>query len=158
MNHLLETLSRLRTKTAEWLPQLLTRVFVGYFFLETGWGKVHNLDAMTERFRDWGIPFPAFNAALSGWTELVGGALIIVGLATRLISIPLIINMVVAIVSVKLKKLEGANDFFELDEPLYALAFFWLVYSGAGKVSLDALIGPRLLARFRRSPAPLPSP
>lgn len=158
MTTVFETLERLRARTAGWLPQLLTRVFVGYFFLETGWGKVHNLAAMTERFQEWGIPAPAFNAALSGYTELIGGALLIVGLATRLISVPLLINMVVAIVTVKLKKVEGANDFFELDEPLYGLAFLWLIYSGAGALSLDALLSPRLLARFRKTPAALPLP
>jgi putative oxidoreductase len=125
---------------AQWLPQLLTRLFVGYFFLETGWGKVHNIQGMTERFTDWGIPFPHFNAVLSGYTELIGGALVMMGLFTRLVSIPMIINMLVALISVTLKQVAGLDDFVELDEPLYALAFFWLIFSGAGRVSLDHLL------------------
>jgi len=129
-----------RLDRAQWLPQLLMRLFVGYFFLETGWGKVHNIEGMTERFTDWGIPFPHFNAVLSGYTELIGGTLVLVGLFTRLVSIPMVINMLVALVSVKLKKLTGLDDFVELDEPLYALAFFWLISSGAGLVSLDHLL------------------
>lgn len=124
----------------QWVPQLLVRLFIGLFFLETGWGKVTDLKAMTERFMEWGIPFPALNAALSGYTELIGGALVLLGLATRLASIPLFINMVVALLSVKLKKVTGVTDFVELDEPLYGLIFLWLVFSGPGKVSLDALI------------------
>jgi putative oxidoreductase len=132
---------------AQWIPQLLTRLFVGYFFYETGWSKIHNLDAMTQRFAGWGIPFPAFNAALSGYTELIGGALILVGLFTRLAAIPLSINMVVAILTVKLKKVTGLDDFVELDEPLYALAFLWLFFSGPGWVSLAHL----LWTRVRRS-------
>jgi putative oxidoreductase len=124
----------------DWLPPLLVRLFVGYFFLETGWGKIHNLDAFTQRFAGWGIPFPAFNAALSGYTELVGGALVMVGLFTRLVSIPMVFNMLVAILTVKLKKVGGLNDFVELDEPLYALAFFWLIFTGPGRVSLDHLL------------------
>ncbi|HUJ27910.1 MAG TPA: DoxX family protein [Myxococcales bacterium] len=126
-----------RLTGAQWLPQLLVRLFVGYFFLETGWGKIHNLETFAQRFAEWGIPAPAFNAALSGYTELVGGILIMLGLATRLISIPLVINMIVAIVTVKLKKVGGLDDFVELDEPLYALAFFWLIFSGPGLVSVD---------------------
>src|SRR5207248_632655 len=43
-----------RLTRAQWLPQLLVRLFVGYFFLESGWGKIHNLDAFTERFAGWG--------------------------------------------------------------------------------------------------------
>ena len=56
------------------------------------------------------------------------------------------INMVVALVAVKLKKVGGLNDFVELDEPLYALSFLWLFFSGAGWVSLDHLID-RVLRR-----------
>ena len=123
-----------------WIGLLLLRLFVGYFFFETGWGKIHNLETFTQRFIEWGIPMPAFNAALSAWTEVVGGLLIMAGLATRLISIPLIINMVVAVVTVKIKKVEGLDDFVELDEPLYALAFLVLLFAGPGKASLDYLI------------------
>jgi putative oxidoreductase len=135
-----------RLTRAQWLPQLLVRLFVGYFFLETGWGKIHNLEGMTERFTEWGIPAPAFNAALSGWTEFLGGLFIMLGLFTRLVSIPMFINMVVALLAVKLKKVGGLDDFVELDEPLYALSFFWLFFSGPGWVSLDHLLD-RLLRR-----------
>ncbi len=136
-----------RLQGMEWIPQLLMRVFLGYFFFESGWGKIHNLDTFTQRFTEWGIPMPAFNAALSAYTEFLGGGLIMLGLGTRLIAIPLVINMIVAIVSVKLKDLEGINGFFELDEPLYALGFFWLIFSGPGWVSLDRLIAKA----FRRA-------
>ena len=47
-----------------WIGLLLLRLFVGYFFFETGWGKIHNLETFTQRFIEWGIPMPAFNAAL----------------------------------------------------------------------------------------------
>jgi putative oxidoreductase len=103
--------------TLDWLPPLLIRLFVGYFFFETGWTKIHNLDAFAHRFAGWGIPNPAFNAALSAYTECIGGASTIVGLATRLVSIPMMINMAVAILTVKLKNVSGLDDFVELDEP-----------------------------------------
>jgi len=142
-----------KLREAEWVPQLLMRLFVGYFFFETGWGKVHNLDAMTERFEGWGIPAPGFTAALSGYTELIGGALVLVGLLTRLASIPLVINMLVALLVVKMKKVSGLDDFVELDEPLYALSFFWLVFSGPGKASLDHLLWRALRRRPATGPA-----
>ena len=128
------------TYRLRWLAPLLMRLFLGYFFLETGWGKIHNLDAFTQRFIGWGIPHPAFNAALSAYTELIGGALTIVGLFTRAISIPMIINMAVAVLTVKIKQVSGLNDFVELDEPLYALGFFWLMMAGPGAVSLDYFV------------------
>jgi putative oxidoreductase len=135
-----------RLTETQWVPQLLVRLFVGYFFLESGWGKIHNLGDFAERFAGWGIPAPAFNAALCGWTEFLGGLLIVLGLFTRLASIPLFINMLVATLAVKLKKVGGLDDFVELDEPLYALTFLWLFFSGPGWVSLDHLLG-RVLRR-----------
>ena len=124
----------------EWTAQLLVRLFVGYFFMETGWGKLHNLDGFAQRFAGWGIPYPYFNAALSAYTEFIGGCLTIFGIGTRLVSIPMMINMVVAILKVNLKRVTTFDDFVELDEPLYALAYLWLLLSGAGKVSIDYLI------------------
>jgi len=123
-----------------WLPPLLIRLFVGYFFLETGWAKTHDLDGFAQRFAQWGIPHPAFNAALSAYTELIGGALTVLGLGTRIVSIPMIVNMAVAIAAVNLKHVTGLNDFVELDEPLYALCYFWLMIDGPGPASLDYLI------------------
>jgi putative oxidoreductase len=142
----LDTLER-----AAWIPTLLVRLFVGYFFFVTGVAKVQNLDAMTERFAEWGIPFPAFSAALSGCTELLGGALLVVGLLTRLASIPLFVNMVVAIATVNVKRVGGLDEFVELSEPLYALVFLWLFFTGPGRVSLD-----HLLRRWLCPASPLP--
>jgi len=125
---------------AAWLPALLTRLFVGYFFFSSGWAKVHDLATFTSNFQSWGIPYPAFNAALSAYTECIGGALTITGLGMRFVSIPMIINMAVAVLSVKLKEVSGLVDFVNLDEPLYALAYVWLLFAGAGWLSLDAFL------------------
>lgn len=129
-----------RVSALEWLAPLLVRLFVGYFFFETGWAKLHNLDAFAARFVQWGIPHPAFNATLSAYTECIGGALTVAGLGMRFVSVPMIINMAVAIIEVKIKNVAGLNDFVELDEPPYALVFFWLLVSGAGYLSLEYLI------------------
>ena len=124
----------------EWIAQLLMRLFVGYFFMETGWGKLHNLDGFAQRFAGWGIPYPYFNAALSAYTEFIGGFLTVFGIGTRLVSIPMIINMLVAILQVNLKRVTSLDDFVELDEPLYVLAYLWLLLSGPGWVSIDYLV------------------
>jgi len=137
-----------RLTHAQWVPQLLVRLFLGYFFLETGWGKINNLQEMAERFAQWGIPAPVFSAALSGWTEFLGGLLIVLGLLTRLVSVPLFINMVVATFAVKFKKVAGLDDFVELDEPLYALSFLWLFFAGPGWVSLDHLLDKVLRRKY----------
>jgi putative oxidoreductase len=124
----------------EWIVQLLIRLFVGYFFMETGWGKLHNLEGFARRFAGWGIPWPHFNAALSAYTEFIGGLLTIFGIGTRFVSIPMMINMLVAILKVNLMSVNNLDDFVELDEPLYALTYLWLLFSGPGWVSIDYLI------------------
>jgi putative oxidoreductase len=129
-----------RLSSAQWVAALLVRLFVGYFFFETGWAKLHNLDAFTTRFMQWGIPHPAFNAALSAYTECIGGALTMAGLGMRFVSIPMMINMAVAVITVKMKSVTGLSDFVELDEPLYWLVYFWFMISGAGCASVDYLI------------------
>jgi len=126
--------------TLDWLAPLAIRLLFGYFWLETGWAKLHNLDGFTERFIGWGIPFPAFSATLSAATEFIGGVLILIGLFTRLVSIPMIANMIVAIAVVAIKPVTSLDEFVEIDEPLYTLVFFWLLIAGPGKISLDALI------------------
>lgn len=124
----------------QWVAPLVVRLFFGYFWLETGWAKLNNLDGATARFVDWGIPYASFNAALSAGTEFVGGLLLMLGLFTRLTSAAMLFNMIVAIALVVIKNVNGLDDFVELDEFTYILIFFWFIIVGPGKVSLDTLI------------------
>ena len=81
---------------------------------------------------------------LASGTEFFGGCLILVGLGTRLAAPPLIIVMAVAIASAKWSKIEDWTDFFGFDEVAYAVMFLWLAVRGAGKVSIDYVLGKRL--------------
>jgi len=74
------------TESTDWLAPLLMRLFFGYFWIINGRGKIHDLQGFAQRFAGWGIPYPHINAALSAYTELVGGGLIFLGLLTRLAS------------------------------------------------------------------------
>jgi putative oxidoreductase len=141
---------------AAWLGPLVVRVVFGYFWLETGIAKVHNLDGFTQRFVGWGIPFPAFSAGLSAWTELVGGLLIMLGLFTRLVCVPMLINMAVAVTLVVSANLMSLDDYVEADEIVYSLIFFWLLISGPGKASLDTLLARALGIRTADDQASTP--
>ena len=132
------------TVKLDWLAPLTLRLFFGYFWAETGWAKLHNLDGATERFVDWGIPFPAFSATFSAGAEFVGGVLLMAGLLTRVTSIALLINMVVAIAFVVIKNVADFDEFVELDEFVYILIFFWLAMAGPGKASLDTFVARAL--------------
>lgn len=132
------------TQKLDWLAPLLLRLFFGYFWLETGLAKVQHLEGFTQRFVEWGIPFPAFSAGLSAWTDLIGGALMMLGLCTRLAMIPMIINMLGAVGLVVIHNISDLDGFVETDELLYIVIFFWLMMAGPGRASLDALLWQRL--------------
>lgn len=86
------------------LPPLLLRLFLAPIMIQAGWNKLSNFEATSQWFgnADWGLglPFPDLMTALAGGTEFIGGILLVVGLATRLVTIPLIFTMIVAMATV----------------------------------------------------------
>jgi putative oxidoreductase len=127
-----------------WLPPLCARIVLGVVFIQSGWGKLTDLPSATAAFAGWHVPFPHFNAVLASGTEFFGGCFILAGLLTRLWAVPLIVVMGVAIASAKWPQMQDWTDFFGFDELAYAVLFLWLAVRGAGKVSLDYVIGKRL--------------
>lgn len=148
-----ERLARLRekgldvAKKVEWFPPLLARVVLAAVFLVTGWGKVHNLAKVTEFFASLHIPAPGLNAALAGYSELICGALLLVGLASRFASIPLIVTMIVAIVTAKLDDVHSLRDVLVLEEFTYIVLLVYVLVSGPGLVSLDTVVARALSAK-----------
>ena len=133
------------TAMLSWLPPLLARVTVGVVFLQSGWGKLHNLQSVIEFFSSLGIPAPQLQAPIVSGLELVCGALILIGLLTRLAALPLMGTMVVAIATAKLKDLTGFTDLFGTSEFLYIVLLVWLATAGAGAISIDRWFGQRAL-------------
>jgi putative oxidoreductase len=127
-----------------WLPPLLTRVFVGALFVEAGWGKLQHLDKVQGFFVNLGIPAPSVLAPLVASLELGCGLLILVGLATRLACLPLMVIMAVAVLTAKKDELTGFTALAGIGDFLYILLFLWLAVYGAGLVSLDALLGRKI--------------
>jgi len=119
---------------------LFARFTVAYGFYGPAMTKWSDISSVAEWFESIGIPFPTLNAYMAASTELTGVILLTLGLFTRLISIPLMIVMVVAITTVHLGNGFSAGDNgFEI--PLYYLLFLALFASlGAGKFSLDHLL------------------
>ncbi len=123
---------------------LVARLTVGVLFISTGWGKVHNLASVTEYFGQLHIPAPAFNATLVSWTELLGGTLLVLGLASRLAALPLMVTMTVAILTALSEKIHGLPDLFGQVEWTYLVILLVIVVFGPGRASLDALLRSRL--------------
>jgi len=126
------------------IPLLFMRLILAYGFYGPAMMKWGNISGIAEWFGSMGIPMPTLNAYLSATTEIAGVVLLTLGLATRFISIPLIITMIVAIVTVHLKNgFEAGDNGFEI--PLYyILMLLVLVTNGAGKFSLDYLISKKI--------------
>ncbi|WP_294951015.1 DoxX family protein [Sulfurovum sp.] len=122
------------------LSLFLARLAVAYGFYEPAMQKWSDIGAIATWFGSMGIPFPTLNAYMAATTELSGVILLTLGLFTRLISIPLMVVMIVAITTVHLAHGFSAGDNgFEI--PLYYLLFLSIFASfGAGKLSLDHLI------------------
>jgi len=119
---------------------LLARLVVAYGFYEPAMSKWKDINGIATWFGSMGIPFPTLNAYMAASTEVLGVVLLTLGLFTRLISVPLMVVMVVAIMTVHLAHGYSAGDNgFEI--PLYYLLFLFIFTShGAGKYSLDHLI------------------
>ena len=130
------------------LPPLLLRLVLAYGFYEPALKKWDDINAVAKWFgnEDWGLglPFPTLNAYLAASTEALGAVLLFLGLGTRLISIPLIFTMLVAIFSVHIENGFAASDNgFEI--PLYYIIMLVvLLINGPGKLSTDALIYKKL--------------
>src|SRR5688572_27489614 len=81
-------------------PLLLAiRLYWGWAFAQTGWGKLMNLERTTGFFASLELPAPKVNAIAAGTTECVGGVLLALGLFTRFVSPALIFVMLVAYIT-----------------------------------------------------------
>jgi putative oxidoreductase len=133
-------------------PLLLAlRLYWGWQFFITGKGHLLNLKHTEDFFgHDLHIPFPHFNAVLAGGTECVGGLLLLVGLGSRLIALPLIFTMCIAYLTAEkdaLNHIFSDPDKFVSATPfLFMLACVIILVFGPGVFSMDWL----LAKKFRR--------
>src|ERR1700722_5099241 len=81
---------------------LLIRIYIGYQCIISGWAHLHHLEGTTKFFTTLHIPFPKLNVIMSATTELFGGGLLLVGVASRLVSLVLTGNFLVALLTVEL--------------------------------------------------------
>lgn len=122
------------------IPLLLMRFSVGYLFMVTGWGKLHTLDKVASYFNSINIPFPELNALLVANIECWGGLLLILGLMTRLISIPLAVTMVVAVFVAHISDINSLKDLVNELPWNLLIILIALIFFGPGKISLDKII------------------
>jgi putative oxidoreductase len=136
-----------------WLPNLALRLTVGFMFFSGAVNKFADLGKFTAMFVSLGIPAAQVVAPVTAFVELVGGAALMLGLGTRLVSLVLAGDMVGALITDigpnLAQKYPAPWDFFSnlfyAPEWLLVGLLLWLLCVGAGKASVDALIGRRFL-------------
>jgi putative oxidoreductase len=152
-------------KIASWLMNpptdgprstLLLRLMAGGVFFWEGLLKFVYANQGVGRFTKLGIPFPHFTATFIGGLEIVGGLLLLSGLTTRLIAIPFVAEMIVAILSTKISLYLGTSPlpvppvppqvgFWAVlhevrSEYAQMLTVMFLLVNGPGQWSLDAVL------------------
>jgi putative oxidoreductase len=143
---------------------LLIRLYIGYQCVVSGYRHITHLQQMVKNFNDWHVPAPSMhiagwnvptqkiNVEISAVTEMGCGSLLLLGFSARLISIPLIANFVVALLTVELSNYDfsfrelGAQIWKDQSPilgdtafPFLAAAIVVLIF-GPGWLSIDGLI------------------
>lgn len=126
-------------------PLLLAlRLFIGWQFFVTGKGKVENIDNVVAFFTHLGLPMPGPTAHFVAWVELLGGALLFVGLFTRLTALALTVNMTVAYLTADLAAVKhffsNPDEFVQATPFPYFLISLIILAFGAGVFSLDWIL------------------
>jgi putative oxidoreductase len=148
------TTSASRTGIRAWpastsLALLVLRLAVGAVFIAHGAQKVfvYGFVGTSGSFAEMGVPMAEVAGPVVGLVELIGGILLVIGLATRLVGAALAVNMIVATFLVHFSAgIFAAEGGYELTLLLGASAIA-LILSGAGRLSVDAALTRRRAAQ-----------
>ncbi len=123
---------------------LAVRLYWGGQLMQSGWGKLHNIASVTQFFSSLGLPAPHFTAIAISNLELFGGALLAIGLGSRLIGLVLSVNMVMAYLTADREALMSVfsdpGKFYNADPFTFLMASLLVFIFGAGFFSVDHLI------------------
>lgn len=124
----------------KFIPELVARFVIGFVFIESGWGKLHSLTKVIAYFESLHIPFASLQAPLVSGVELIGGLFILLGLFTRISSLPLIAIMAVAIRTAKWEDITDVSTLLGTIEFLYIAILTWLATYGSQYLSVDVVM------------------
>jgi putative oxidoreductase len=120
---------------------LLVRLYWGWQFSQSGWGRLHHLDTATQFFASLNVPAPGPTVIMISVLELVGGILLILGLGTRLTGLLLASDMIGAYVLADRDAftaiLSNPGKFYTADPYTFLFASLLVLIFGAGSFSLD---------------------
>ncbi|HWA93946.1 MAG TPA: DoxX family protein [Terracidiphilus sp.] len=122
---------------------LIIRLYWGWQFAQTGWGKLQHLDRVAEFFASLSLPAPHATATFVALVEFLGGIFLALGLGTRLTAAILFINMTVAYWTADREALSSIlsdpGKFYAADPFTFWFAVLLILILGPGKFAIDAL-------------------
>jgi putative oxidoreductase len=136
---------------------LLVRLYWGWQLIQSGWGKLHHLDKVTEFFGSLNLPMPAQTALAISSLEFFGGIFLAIGLLSRLTALVLTINMVMAYITADREALlsifSDPDKFYAAAPYTFLIASLLILIFGPGKIAVDSLIGVPTRAPGEQRPA-----
>jgi putative oxidoreductase len=135
---------------------LIVRLYWGWQLAQNGWGKLHNLDNVTQFFASLGLPAPGPTAFFVASFELVGGILLALGLFSRIAALGIAVDMFVAYATADREALfaffSNPGKFYVADPYTFLFAGLMILIFGPGKIALDTL-ADRISSRVTQGPA-----
>jgi putative oxidoreductase len=123
---------------------LAVRLYWGWQFAQTGWGKLQHLPKVTAFFTSLGIPAPAFAAVSISWLEFLGGILLALGLGSRIFALLLAADMFVAYLTASRPALfsifSDPGKFYGDDAYTFLFASVLVLIFGPGKLALEEVL------------------
>jgi putative oxidoreductase len=123
---------------------LFIRLYWGWQLTESGWGKLHNLQKVTEFFTSLSLPMPAQMAVAISCLEFFGGIFLAIGLLSRLTALILTINLVMAYVTADREALfsifSDPDKFYAAAPYTFLVATVIVLFFGPGKFAVDTLL------------------
>jgi putative oxidoreductase len=123
---------------------LFVRLYWGYQLIQSGWGKLHHLDKVTEFFTSLNLPMPAQTAVAISCLEFFGGIFLAIGLLSRLTALALTINLIVAYITADRESLfsifRDPDKFYAAAPYTFLVASVIVLLFGPGKFAVDTVL------------------
>ena len=120
------------------------RLYWGWQFAQTGWGKLQHLPKVTDFFTSLGIPAPGFSAIAVSWLEFVGGIALALGFGSRFWGLLLAGDMFVAYLTAGRHNLlaifSDPGKFYSDDAYTFFFASLLILLFGPGELSADGML------------------
>jgi putative oxidoreductase len=124
---------------------LVVRLYWGWQLIQSGWGKLHNLDKVTEFFTSLSLPMPAQTALAISCLEFFGGIFLAAGLVSRLTALALTVNMIMAYITADREALfsifSDPDKFYAAAPYTFLIASLLILIFGPGRIALDSILG-----------------